>query len=480
MLNHMNKKIIGRKKECERLDECMNANQAQLVIVYGRRRVGKTFLINEYFENRFAFKITGSYGQPKEVQLKIFDTSIARQNKVKKQNSKDWFEAFNNLRDYLETLSSTKKQVIFFDEMPWLDTQKSGFLAAFEWFWNDWASTRSNLVFIVCGSATSWMDEKIANNKGGLFNRQTCKLFLKPFSLNEVEEYLLSKNINWSRYDIVQCYMIMGGIPYYLSLLNSKLSLSQNIDVLFFTDRGELSDEFEHLYRTLFTNSANYIKVVEALSKKKGGLTREELMQAIGKQTGGDLSVILKNLELSGFIRISNFFNQKKKNALYQLCDYYTCFFFKFIKDYYGKDEHYWSNAVDNPSKRAWEGLVFEQVCRDHVPSIKNRLGISGVLSEESSWYVRGDEKVQGAQIDLLISRRDRVTNICEIKFSTGEYTIDKDYDLKLRNKIEAFRAATNYKGTIQLVLITTFGLKKNQYSSMIQNQIVLDDLFAY
>lgn len=478
MLNHMNRKIIGRKKECERLDECMNADQAQLVIVYGRRRVGKTYLINEYFENRFAFKITGSYGQPKEVQLKIFDTSLSRQNGVNKLNSKDWFEAFNSLRDYLETLDTNEKQVIFFDEMPWLDTQKSSFLAAFEWFWNDWASTRRNLIFIVCGSATSWMDEKIANNKGGLFNRQTCKLFLKPFSLNEVEEYLQSKNIEWSRYDIVQCYMIMGGIPYYLSLLNSKLSLSQNVDALFFTDRGELSDEFEHLYRTLFTNSASYIKVVESLSKKKGGLTREELLKSTGRQTGGELSVILKNLELSGFIRISNFFNKKKKNALYQLCDYYTSFYFKFIKDNYGKDEHYWSNAVDNPAKRTWEGLVFEQICRDHVTSIKKKLGISGVLSEESSWYVRGDTEIQGAQIDLLISRRDHVTNLCEIKFSTGEYSIDKDYDLKLRNKVEAFRRDTNYKGTIQLVIITTFGLKKNQYSSLIQNQIVLDDLF--
>lgn len=478
MLNHMNRKIIGRKKECERLDECMNADQAQLVIVYGRIRVGKTYLINEYFENRFAFKITGSYGQPKEVQLKIFDTSLSRQNGVNKLNSKDWFEAFNSLRDYLETLDTNEKQVIFFDEMPWLYTQKSSFLAAFEWFWNDWASTRRNLIFIVCGSATSWMDEKIANNKGGLFNRQTCKLFLKPFSLNEVEEYLQSKNIEWSRYDIVQCYMIMGGIPYYLSLLNSKLSLSQNIDALFFTDRGELSDEFEHLYRTLFTNSASYIKVVESLSKKKGGLTRDELLKSTGRQTGGELSVILKNLELSGFIRISNFFNKKKKNALYQLCDYYTSFYFKFIKDNYGKDEHYWSNAVDNPAKRTWEGLVFEQICRDHVTSIKKKLGISGVLSEESSWYVRGDTEIQGAQIDLLISRRDHVTNLCEIKFSTGEYSIDKDYDLKLRNKVEAFRRDTNYKGTIQLVMITTFGLKKNQYSSLIQNQIVLDDLF--
>ncbi|MBO6257913.1 MAG: ATP-binding protein [Succinivibrio sp.] len=475
----MNKKIIGRKQECERLDECMNANQAQLVIVYGRRRVGKTFLINEYFDNSFAFKVTSSYGQPKDVQLRIFDTSLSRQTGDEKQSSKDWLEAFNHLRNYLETLSKETKQVVFLDEMPWLDTQKSGFLAAFEWFWNDWASTRSNLVFVVCGSATSWMDEKIANNKGGLFNRQTCKLFLKPFSLCEVEEYLQSKNINWSRYDIVQCYMIMGGIPYYLSLLNSKESLSLNIDRLFFSYRGELSDEFEHLYRTLFTNSANYIKVVEALSRKKGGLTREEILNSFNKQSSGDLSVILKNLELSGFIRVSSFFNKKKKNALYQLCDYYTVFYFKFLKDNYGKDEHFFCNAVDNPSKRSWEGLVFEQVCRDHISQIKTKLGISGVLSEESSWFVKGDDVNSGAQIDLLISRRDRVINLCEIKFATAEYTIDKEYDLKLRNKIAAFRADTDYKGTIQLTMITTYGLKHNQYSSLAQNQIVVDDLFV-
>ncbi len=473
--------LIGRTKECERLGECMESFQAQLVIVYGRRRVGKTYLINEYFNNDFAFKITGTYNKGKEVQLRNFNSALSRKTKNKDKVPKDWFEAFDRLRDYIETLDEDKKQIFFFDEMPWLDNQKSDFLSAFEWFWNDWASTRDNLIFIVCGSATSWMDENIANNKGGLFNRQTCKLYLKPFKLNEVEEYLQLKKINWSRYDIIQCYMIMGGIPYYLSLLSNKLSLNQNIDKLFFMDGGELWDEFAHLYKTLFSNSDSYIKVVEALSKKRGGLTRKEIINEISKTSSGDLTKILKNLTLSGFVRVSGFYKKKKKDALFQLCDYYTSFYFRYIRDNYGKDEHFWSNSVDNPSRTSWEELVFEQVCRDHIAAIKHKLGISGVLSEESSWFIRADKEKQipGAQIDLLISRRDRVITVCEIKFSRGEYEIKKDYDLNLRNKMETFKHATNCKESIQLIMITTYGVKKNLYSSVIQNQVTMDDLFV-
>ena len=472
--------IIGRAKECERLDRCMEADTAQLVIVYGRRRVGKTFLINEYFNNRFAFKLTGTFNQDKSVQLQNFTAELNRKTKKKAKVPSDWYSAFELLRDYIETLPIDEKQVIFFDEMPWLDNQKSEFLPAFEWFWNDWLSTRSNLIFIVCGSATAWMDEKIANNKGGLFNRHTCRLYLLPFQLCDVEAFLHSKKIQWSRYDIVRCYMIMGGIPYYLSLLDKKLTLSQNVDNLFFRNGGELWDEFEHLYRTLFSNSDSYIKVVEALDTKKSGLTRNEIIAKTALPTNGTLSKILNNLVTSGFIRASEPYNRKKKGTLYQLADYYTVFYLRFIKDHYGKDEHFWSNSIDAGSLRAWEGLTFEQVCKDHVPQIKRKLGISGVLSEESSWRTEADEEngITGAQIDMLIDRRDRVISICEIKFSVDEFEIDKDYDMKLRNKIGSFVRTTNCKKSIQLVMITTYGLKNNMYSGLINNQVTMNDLF--
>lgn len=272
----------------------------------------------------------------------------------------------------------------------------------------------------------------------------------------------------------------MGGIPYYLDLLDSELSLKQNIDNLFFKKKGELWDEFEHLYKTLFTNCENYIAVVEALSEKRGGLTRNEICKKTNRSDGGDLSKILNNLVLSGFISVSNIYGRKKKECLYQLSDYYTLFYYKFIKDYYGKDEHFWSNSIDNNSKRAWEGLTFERLCKDHVKQIKHTLGISGVLSDESSWFVKGDEEkgVSGAQIDLVIDRRDHVVSICEMKYSISEYEIDKTYDTNLRNKIASFSKVTHTKKTIQLVMITTYGVKRNKYSGIIGTQVILDDLF--
>ncbi len=474
------KKLIGRVEECERLDDCMSDHSAQLVIVYGRRRVGKTFLVNEYFDNRFAFKITGAYNQDRSFQLRNFSAELKRKSGRDWSRPKDWVEAFECLREYLEALPLDKKQVVFLDEMPWLDTRKSGFLPAFEWFWNDWASTRDNHLFVVCGSATSWMIENFSDNRGGLFNRQTCRLYLKPFTLLETEKYLESRNIFWSRYDIAECYMIMGGIPYYLSLLNNRFSYNQNIDRLFFRNKGELWDEFEHLYKTLFTNSDNYIRVVEALSGRNHGMTRGEIARSTGLSSNGKLTQIMENLTASGFVRLSSFYGRKKKDALFQLSDYYSAFYFRYIRYNYGKDERFWSNSIDNPARRAWSGLVFEQLCKDHIAQIKHKLGISGVLTEESVWYTYGDEElgIPGTQIDLLIDRRDRVINVCEMKFSINEFIIDKEYDMSLRNKLESFRRQTNSRKTLQLTMITTYGVKKNKYSSLAQSQVVLDDLF--
>ena len=370
--------------------------------------------------------------------------------------------------------------MFFFDEMPWLDTRKSGFLSAVEWFWNDYASTINNVVFVVCGSATAWMDRKIVKNKGGLFHRQTCKLYLEPFDLATVEEYLLKRNIRWSRYDIAECYMVMGGIPYYLSLLDEGLTLKQNIDSLFFKKKGELWDEFEHLYKTLFSNSEKYEAVVEALSTKKCGMTRDEIIQKTGICSGGDLSTILNNLIMSGFVRVTGSYEKKKKEAIFQLADYYTLFYFKYIRNNYGKDEHYWVNATENPPRRTWSGYAFEQVCMDHISQIKYKLQIGGVLSKEYAWSVYADEDrgITGAQIDLLIDRRDHVVSLCEMKYSVNRFGIDKDYDEDLRNKIDSFIKATDCKKTVQLVLITTYGLKSSKYNSLVNAEVVLEDLF--
>ena len=477
----INDMILGRNEECRRLERCVHADTSQLVVVYGRRRVGKTYLINQFFHNNFAFKITGIYGENRTTQLNNFVMALNRNSSKKYDVPNDWYEAFEYLREYIGKLSKKNKQIIFIDEMPWLDTHKSGFLPAFELFWNDFAAALDNIVLIVCGSATSWMDKKIANNKGGLFHRQTCKLYLEPFNLFTVEKYLQKRNINWSRYDIAECYMIMGGIPYYLSLLDEAFSLKQNIDRLFFKKKGELWDEFDHLYKTLFSNSEKCEMVVDALSEKTGGFTREDIIDRIGISSGGELTKILNNLVLSGFVRVTGFYGKKKKEACYQLADYYSLFYFKYIKGNYGKDEHYWSNAIDNPFRRTWSGFAFEQVCMDHVRQIKRKLEIGGVLSQEYAWSTEEDEEkgISGAQIDLLIDRRDRVVSICEMKFSVNKFGIDKDYDEKLRNKIDSFVKANDCKKTIQLVMVTTYGLKSSKYNGIVSSQVLLDDLFT-
>ena len=472
--------MIGREAEKERLQRCVNMEQAQLIIVYGRRRVGKTFLIRQFFHDQFVFQLTGAYEQPRLVQLRNFAYELKQLTGIKQKVPSDWIEAFQMFRDALSALPKDRKNVVFFDEMPWLDTQRSGFLPAFEWFWNGWGASQDNLVMIVCGSATSWMVEHIAENKGGLFSRQTCRIFLKPFSLRETEQYLESRGINWDRYHIAETYMVLGGIPYYLSLLRPELSFHDNIDALFFSKDAELWDEFGHLYRTLFKNSELYISVVEALSRKRGGLTRAETAKNAGISLNGNLSKVLKDLEYSGFVRQNPFYGKKKAEARYQLCDYYSLFYFRFLKDRSGKDQHFWKNAMEHPSRYAWAGLTFELLCMDHIAYIKQKLGISGVLTEESSWYCKGNEDsgLPGAQIGLILERRDRVINLCEIKYSINPYVIDRETDLSLRNKADVFRRSTQCNKTIQITMITTFGLQPNRYSQFINSQVVLEDLF--
>ena len=472
--------LIGRSLECQRLEECLEDSDAQLIVVYGRRRVGKTYLIHEFFHHRFAFKVTGANEEGNAFQMRSFADELRRKGYAVHQDLSTWREIFYALRDYLESLPAEEKKVVFLDEMPWLDSPGSDFLPVFEWFWNDWASTVRNLVFIVCGSATAWMADHFDRNRGGLFNRQSLRIYLKPFTLLETERYLLSRNIRWTRYQIAECYMIMGGIPYYLKQLSSRQSLSENIDRIFFLDHGPLWDEFDHLFKTLFANSANYVKVVEKLSEKPGGMTRKEIAQTTGIGESGILTATLNNLHLSGFVRISTFYGKKKKDAKYQLSDYYTAFYCRFLKNHPGRDQHLWSHTQDHPSRRAWSGLTFEQLCKDHVPQIRKKLGISGMLTEESIWFTEADPELNlpGTQVDLLIDRRDQVIHLCEMKFSIREYVIDKEYDAILRNKLDVFRRKTNSRKTLLMTMITTYGVHRNMYSDRIQSQVLLDDLF--
>ena len=369
---------------------------------------------------------------------------------------------------------------MFIDELPWLDTPKSDFLSALEHFWNGWATSRKDIVLVVCGSATSWIVEKIINNHGGLHNRLTKRIKLNPFTLKECESFIESKHISMNRYQIVEAYMILGGIPYYWNFLKKGLSVAQNIDRLFFQESGELQNEFDMLYASLFRFPEGYVKIVTALGGKKVGMSRKEIIDSTQIADSGTLTRMLKELEWCGFIRKYNNIGKTSKEAIFQLIDNYTLFYFQFIQKNHLMDEHFWTTSQNSPLYHAWSGLAFERVCLQHVPAIKKALGISGVLTNVYSWKQKADEATgtTGAQIDLLIDRNDQVINLCEMKFSKTEYTITKDYDLSLRQKLEAFRIGTNCRKAIHLTMVTTYGLAHNAYAETVQNSVVMDDLF--
>ena len=360
------------------LEQCVQSKESELVVVYGRRRVGKTFLVNQFFKNKYAFKLTGVYHQPTSVQLERFATQMEEYS-GDSTIPENWYKAFDMLKKHLQQTTTQGKKVVFIDEMPWLDTEESNFVAAFEQFWNGWASAEGDILLIACGSATSWMTNKLLANQGGLFNRCGTRLFVRPFTLKETEEYLLSKEIEWTRYDIAECYMIMGGFPFYLKQLSPKWTYTQNIDNVFFKEKGLLWDEFSHLYDTFFKQPENHIAVVEALSKKRMGLTRNEIIKATKLHDNGNLTTILDNLTNNEFIRPYNYFGKKKQDTIYQLTDFYSMFYFSYIKDNYSRDPHYWTNHMDDPSRRSWAGYTFEQLCLYHLDQVKQAIGISAV-----------------------------------------------------------------------------------------------------
>ena len=470
--------IIGRKEEQQILRSAVQSENSEFVAVYGRRRVGKTYLIRETFGYKFTFQHTGlAKGNTKE-QLFSFAISLRDAGYDDCPIPKSWLEAFSLLSAYLKN-SADEKKIVFLDELPWMDTPRSNFISAFEHFWNGWASARKDIILIICGSATSWIINKVINDHGGLHNRVTKQIALQPFTLKECEMFAQSKGLEMSRYQLAECYMVLGGIPYYWSLLEKGLSLAQNIDKIIFAKNGKLSNEFNQLYASLFKSPEQYIDIVTALGKKKAGMTREEIIAATDKYSNGALSKVLDELEYCGFIRKYNGFDKKSKQAIYQLIDNYTLFYFKFIQQNENNDEHFWSASIDSAMHRAWSGLAFERLCMAHTQQIKVALGISGVLSNVYSWRKEADETSDGAQIDLLIDRNDQVINLCEMKYSLSEYAIDAEYEQKLRNKKSAFIDATNTRKAVHLTMVTTFGIKANAHSGIVQNEITLEDLFS-
>lgn len=472
-------KIIARKKEIDQLETLYKSDKSEFVIVYGRRRIGKTFLISQLFEKRFTFQYTGSCQESQKTQLQRFASKIQYYSKsVFPPSLSNWDDAFNLLRALIESRPKKERKVIYFDEMPWIDTPKSSFVSALEYFWNSWAAQRSDIMFIACGSATSWMVNKLLRNRGGLYNRITAQIYLRPFCLGECEEFLDSRGCNWDRYTILQCYMALGGVPFYLNLINRKESFAQNIDRLFFSKNAPLRGEFDELFSSLFVQSEKYISVVNALAQRREGLLRAEIVEYT-KISGGGLTKILENLERCDFIDTFSKYKSSIRNSVYRISDPYTLFYFKFIHGKNSKEKEFWTKNQNSQSVKSWLGFSFESVCLSHLDQIKFKLGISGISTNSCTWRKIGSDDFQGAQIDLLIERSDRVINVCEIKFSEDKYSISKDYADNLRNKLSVFRDDTGLKKSFALTMITTYGIIQGKNTGIVQNEVVMDDLYA-
>jgi len=471
--------MIGRLTEKEELLATLDEDESQFVAVYGRRRVGKTYLVRETFGDKFAFQHTGLAKGALMAQLAEFQESLRLAGMDKPRCPKSWFDAFHLLADLLAAKDDGQKKVVFIDELPWMDTPKSNMLSALEHFWNSWASARKDIVLIVCGSATAWIQKKILNNYGGLHNRITLKMRILPFTLGECEQYMESRGFALSRLEITVGYMAMGGIPYYWSLMKKKYSLDQNIDNLFFRADAPLQNEYNALYASLFKFPKSYMKVVIALSEVKSGMMRSEIIRSTKLSDNQTFTDVLNDLEQCGFIRKYMALGKKTRGAFYQLIDNYTLFYLRFVKQNTENDEHFWTNSIDTSLINSWCGLAFERVCLWHVPQIKAALGILGVISSVYSWRTAPNEQHDGAQIDLLIDRKDGAINLCEMKFSDNEYTFDAEQESKLRNRRTAFKLDTQTTKSVHTTLVTTYGLRKNSHSGVVQSVVTMDNLFV-
>lgn len=482
--------LIGRESEIKILNELYRNASSELVALYGRRRVGKTFLIDEVFAGRITFRHAGlspiddrysSASKRKsrmKDQLQHFYRSLTMQGMKKSKAPGSWQEAFYMLEDLLQESDNGTRQLVFFDEIQWLDTPKSGFMTGFEAFWNGWACHRHNIMVIICGSSTSWILDKFVNNHGGLYDRVTYEICLRPFTLHECELFFASNGIVMSRYDIVQAYMSVGGIPYYLKYFRRDKSLPQNIDAMFFAENAPLRNEFERLFSSLFVNPEAMMRIVAALASKNMGLTRQEIIQQTKIPDSGELSSFLKALVSGNFIIKYHSFGSSKRVEYYKLTDPFCLFYQHFVKNDASRRYASWINIEGSASVTAWKGYAFENVCWNHIRQIKTALGISGVVTRESLWSKRGNEENSGAQIDLIIERNDNVVNMCEIKFYSDVFAVNKDYHFVLVRRKNLLQENIPKKAAVHNTLITTYGLKHNEYFSDFIQTITLDDLF--
>ena len=478
--------MVGRKKEIEELERIYKSDKAELVAIYGRRRIGKTYLVNQLFEDRLSFAHAGLSPieqkdmTPKERlndQLKNFRNSLIAAGAEGVPNFDNWLDGFLQLELFLQNKYGNKRMVVFLDELPWLDTPGSKFVTAFEAFWNSWA-VRKNIMVIICGSSTSWMLNKVINDKNGLYGRVGYEIPLSPFTLQETEEFFKNKGIELSRYDIARIYMVVGGVPFYLNYYEKGKSLAENVDLLFFDKNAKLKYEFNRLFKAVFTFPEHAEKVVRALANVGKGLTREEIIKQTSISDGGTFSSVMGALMASDFVSSYIPFGSGKRNVCYKLIDPFCLFYLRFVENAPSSENGYWKGKATSQAVISWQGLAFENIVFTHANEILAKLKVAGVRYERFSWFYKGNEEIRGAQADMIIVRADNIVNLIEAKFYGDDFIQTKQESESLRHKISALSPLLKKRSTISPILVTTFGLKEGEHSLDYDNVVVLDDLF--
>ena len=471
--------MIGRKEETKTLLRALSRHESQFVAVYGRRRVGKTYLVRKVFGNEFAFYHTGIFDGSFREQLDEFRESLEEHGLTDCPKLANWRDAFRELRRLLSAKPAGKK-IVFIDELPWMDTRNSRFVQQFDKFWNKWASARDDIVLVACGSAASWMIKNVINDYGGLHNRITDSISVKPFTLKECEEYSRELGLSMSRREIAECYMVFGGIPYYWSYLQKEQSLAQNLDRLLFAKDGKLRNEFARLFKSLFREDKMHREVIESLGRREAGKTREEILSDVSFSDGGKFSECLSALEECGFVRSFSAIGRTAKGTMFQLVDNFTLFHLEFLSGKIDAGEGFWTSTVTDPIQANWRGRAFERLCLMHEAQIKAALGIAGVRTNVNSWsHAPTPEHPEGAQIDLLIDRADNVINLCEMKYSHGAYDLTPAECEKLLHRRDVFIAVTGTRKSVHLTMVTPNGVADSPQRHEFQSEGTLDDLFA-
>ncbi len=472
-------KVAGREVEIKKMQNLLENPQSEFLAVYGRRRIGKTYLIREVFKPNIVFECSGLHQKDTKQQLENFWlTLIETKTSAKLEIPKTWLQAFALLKAHLSQLNKPHKKVIFLDEIAWYETPRSGFLAALDNFWNQFCTKRNDIVLVICGSAASWIIDKVINNRGGLHNRVTSHIRLLPFTLNETKDFLKMLKVSLTLKDVATLYMAIGGVPYYLKDVKAGQSVAQILDDLFFKPQANLKNEFTNLYASLFKNSDLHVAIVQALATKNKGLTRNQLLTATGIASGGGFSVLLNELVACGFVKIIYPINKTKEDLLYRLVDEYSIFYYKFLIS--SKANNSWLHVSNTQAYKIWTGYAFENMCFKHILQIKKALGISGIISNEHSWIQKGNISESGTQIDFIIDRNDNCINVLELKFYDTMFELTKNYSKQLSEKVQIFKEKNKVKKNVFITLLTANGVKKNQYYlSTITNQLNIDDLFT-